>query len=102
MKNWNKITVAHRLKIATVIIHQRGFPLINPIISQRKPLFKENFTKDEALMGERGMSMRSRLITVIYVISSFLDNFAYFVIGRGEDESDREIKTPWGNHTYCN
>ena len=53
-------------------------------------------------MGERGMSMRSRLITVIYVISSFLDDFAYFVIGRGEDESDREIKTPWRNHTYCN
>ena len=102
MKNWNKITVAHRLKIATVIIHQRGFPLINPIISQREPLFKKILQKMKPLWGERGMSMRSRLITVIYVISSFLDDFAYFVIGRGEDESEREIKTPWGNHTYCN
>ena len=40
-----KITVAHRLKIATVIMNQRGIPLINLIISQRRPLFKKNLQK---------------------------------------------------------
>ena len=39
---------------------------------------------------------------MLYVISAFLDDFAYFVIGGGEDEAERTIKTPWGEHTYCN
>ena len=64
--------------------------------------FQENFTKDKALMGERGIGMRNAIITFLYVISSFIDDFAYWVVGKGEDETERKIKTPWGEHTYCN
>ena len=46
--------------------------------------------------------MRSKMITMFYVVSSFLDDFAYWVIGKGEDETERKVKTPWGEHTYCN
>ena len=63
--------------------------------------FQEKFTKDKALRGERGISMRSKMITMFYVVSSFLDDFAYWVIGKGEDETERKVKTPWGEHTYC-
>lgn len=45
--------------------------------------------------------MRNKMIMVLYTIASFLDDFAYFVIGRGEMETEREIKTLWGTHTYC-
>ena len=45
--------------------------------------------------------MRRKIMTVIYVVASFLDDFAYWVVGKGEIEEEREIKTPWGTHTYC-
>ena len=45
--------------------------------------------------------MRSKMITMFYVVSSFLCDFAYWVIGKGEDETERKVKTPWGEHTYC-
>ena len=44
--------------------------------------------------------MKRRIITVLYIVSSFIDDFAYFAIGNGEDESERIIKTPWGTHYY--
>lgn len=45
--------------------------------------------------------MRNMMITVPYTIASFLDDFAYFAIGRGKIETEREIKTLWGTHTHC-
>lgn len=44
--------------------------------------------------------MRKIIITVIYTIEAFLDDFAYWVIGRGQDEDERAIKTFWGTHYY--
>lgn len=82
----------------------RGFPLINTIISQRRPLFKENLRSTKGKkppQAEKEVFMRNKMIMVLYTIASFLDDFAYFVIGRGEIETEREIKTLWGTHTYC-
>lgn len=45
--------------------------------------------------------MRKKIITFLYTIASFIDDFAYWVVGKGEDETEREIKTFWGAHTYC-
>lgn len=42
--------------------------------------------------------MRAKLITILYAVSSFIDDFAYWVIGRGEDNTERTIKTLWGTH----
>lgn len=42
--------------------------------------------------------MREKIITSIYTISAILDDFAYFVIGKGEDNTERTIKTFWGTH----
>lgn len=44
--------------------------------------------------------MRSKLITILYAIASFIDDVAYWVVGKGEDEKEREIKTLWGTHYY--
>lgn len=44
--------------------------------------------------------MRAKIITLIYTIEAFLDDIAYWVIGKGLDEDEREIKTPWGEHYY--
>lgn len=44
--------------------------------------------------------MRKTIITFLYAISSFIDDVAYWVVGRGLDEDEREIKTPWGEHYY--
>lgn len=42
--------------------------------------------------------MRAKLITIIYAIEAFLDDIAYWVIGKGEDNTERVIETPWGTH----
>lgn len=42
--------------------------------------------------------MRKALITAIYTIEAILDDFAYWVIGKGEDNEERTIKTFWGTH----
>ncbi len=42
--------------------------------------------------------MRKRIITIIYTIEAFLDDIAYWVIGRGKDNTERTIETPWGTH----
>ncbi len=44
--------------------------------------------------------MREKMVTVLYVIASFIDDIAYWVVGKGEDEKEREIKTFWGTHYY--
>lgn len=44
--------------------------------------------------------MRRKIITMIYVVASFLDDFAYWVVGKGEDDGERTIKTHWGTHYY--
>lgn len=44
--------------------------------------------------------MRAKIITIIYAVASFLDDVAYWVIGKGEDDKEREIKTFWGTHYY--
>lgn len=44
--------------------------------------------------------MREKIVTILYTISSWIDDFAYFVVGKGEDEKERMIKTPWGNNYY--
>lgn len=44
--------------------------------------------------------MREKMVTILYVIASFIDDFAYFVIGRGQDEKERVIPTLWGKHYY--
>lgn len=42
--------------------------------------------------------MRAMIITIIYTIEAFMGDFAYWVIGKGEDETERTIKTFWGTH----
>lgn len=44
--------------------------------------------------------MRAKIITILYAVASFLDDVAYWVIGKGEDDKEREIKTFWGTHYY--
>lgn len=44
--------------------------------------------------------MRKKIITFLYTIASFIDDVAYWVVGKGLDEDEREIKTPWGEHYY--
>lgn len=44
--------------------------------------------------------MREKIITMIYAVTSFLDDVAYWVVGKGEDNKEREIKTFWGTHYY--
>lgn len=44
--------------------------------------------------------MRGKIITVLYAIASFIDDLAYWVIGKGEDEEERTINTFWGTHYY--
>lgn len=44
--------------------------------------------------------MRAKIITMIYTVASFLDDVAYWVVGKGEDDKEREIKTFWGTHYY--
>lgn len=44
--------------------------------------------------------MREKMVTILYEIASFIDDFAYFVIGRGQDEKERTISTFWGKHYY--
>ena len=44
--------------------------------------------------------MRETMVTILYVIASFIDDFAYHVIGRGQDEKERVIPTLWGHHYY--
>ena len=40
-----KIGIVSRSKLQSLLTHQRGIPLINLIISQRRPLFKKNLQK---------------------------------------------------------
>lgn len=42
--------------------------------------------------------MRARIITIIYTIEAFLDDIAYWVIGKGQDNVERTIETFWGTH----
>ncbi len=42
--------------------------------------------------------MRARIITLFYTIEAYMDDFAYWVIGKGEDNTERTIKTFWGTH----
>lgn len=42
--------------------------------------------------------MRARIITLIYTIEAYIDDFAYWVIGKGEDNTERTIHTFWGTH----
>ena len=44
--------------------------------------------------------MRTRIVTILYMVASFIDDIAYHVIGRGEDERERTIHTLWGTHYY--
>lgn len=44
--------------------------------------------------------MRAKIITMIYAVASFLDDVAYWVVGKGEDNKEREIKTFWGTRYY--
>lgn len=44
--------------------------------------------------------MRAKMVTILYVIASFIDDFAYWVVGKGEDEKARTINTLWGHHYY--
>ncbi len=44
--------------------------------------------------------MREQIITMLYVVASFIDDIAYWVIGKGEDEKERTIHTLWGTHYY--
>lgn len=44
--------------------------------------------------------MRERIVTILYMVASFIDDLAYHVIGRGEDEGERTIHTLWGTHYY--
>lgn len=44
--------------------------------------------------------MRERIITMLYTVASFIDDIAYWVIGKGEDEKERTIRTLWGTHYY--
>lgn len=46
----------------------------------------------------RRCDMRTIIITTIYVITAYLDDFAYWVIGKGEDNRERKIRTFWGTH----
>ena len=45
-----------------------------------------------------GRAMRARIITLFYTIEAYMDDFAYWVIGKGEDNTERTIKTFWGTH----
>lgn len=44
--------------------------------------------------------MRARIITLLYTIASFIDDVAYWSVGKGEDEKERIIRTFWGTHYY--
>ncbi len=44
--------------------------------------------------------MREKMVTILYVVASFIDDIAYWVIGKGEDEKERTIRTFWGHHYY--
>lgn len=62
--------------------------------------FQAIFTKDKPpTSGERGTSMRKRIMIMLYTVASMIDDIAYFVIGKGET-IDCEIKTLWGEHYY--
>lgn len=42
--------------------------------------------------------MITKIITIIYTIEAFLDDIAYWVIGRGEDNAEWTIETFWATH----
>lgn len=44
--------------------------------------------------------MREKMVTILYVVASFIDDIAYWVVGKGEDEKERTIRTFWGHHYY--
>lgn len=64
---------------------------------QEKLYFYKRRTADKR--GKRYI-MREQIITMLYVVASFIDDIAYWVIGKGEDEKERTIHTLWGTHYY--
>lgn len=44
--------------------------------------------------------MGEKIITILYSVSAFIDDFAYYVVGKGESKKERTIKTIWGIHYY--
>lgn len=48
-------------------------------------------------MGERGTTMRRKIMIMLYTLSSIIDDIAYFVVGNCET-INCEIKTYWGEY----
>ena len=67
-------------------------------VSKLYTIIKKNNSEHFAHYELGGTTMRAKIITIIYTIEAFLDDIAYWVIGKGEDNKERTIKTFWGTH----
>lgn len=44
--------------------------------------------------------MKRIIIVVLYAISSFLDDVAFYVVGGEQEDIGIEIETPWRKHLF--
>ena len=44
--------------------------------------------------------MKRIIIVVLYAISSFLDDVAFYVVGGEQEDIGIEIETPWCKHLF--
>lgn len=44
--------------------------------------------------------MKRIIIVVLYAISSFLDDVAFYVVGDEQEDIGIEIETPWCKHCF--